>query len=643
MTARVIRFWTFWGVLVACGMVAGCSNSTATQSTSSSGDGSSGGATAVEFPDGDPSVPADLGGPGFTGEGWTTATPRPLGDPAAVKGGTMLARMADWPDNLRVYGLGANTVQNDIFSRLCYDTLCDFDMNTLEFVPRLASHWKISDDNMKFAFRINPKAHWSDGKPVTADDVIATFRLLMDETLKWPSVRDDFSKMNEPVAKSKYMVEIECKKKDWLNFLNVAREMLILPAHEIGGMKGEQYLNDYNFKFTVGSGAYIIPQSEIRTKDSVTLTRRKDYWAANDPFYSSLYNIDKIRFVVVLDDRLAFEKAGKGDLDFYLVNTAKWWVEDLPQLEGVKKGHLIRQKIYTKAPVGIQGLAFNIRKPPLDDVRIRKAIAHLFDRKTMVEKFAYNEYELSKSYFAGSDAENPDNQLVEFSPEKATKLLADAGWSKRGSDGILVKDGKRLSVKLSYSSKFFEKYYTSFQEDCKRAGVELVLDYLTDEAFWPMRLDHKFEIAQQGWALDMFPSPKSMFHSSMADPKGSSNVAGFKNAEADKLIEEYDQEFDIAKRMSILRRLDGVVFNEHPYALQWGISCERVLYVNKFGLPATGLRKFDDNRGPFYCWWVDPSKEERLKKARQAGEPITPIPPIEIRPWNSEAGKTAQR
>ena len=224
---RAIRFLALGAALAACGAMTGCFGSSSESTTAN-------GAAAVEFPEGDPSVPAELGGPGFTGEGWTTAKPRPLGDPAAVKGGSILMRIGDWPDNLRIYGLGANTMQNDIIGRLCCDTLCEFDMNTLEFVPRLASHWKISDDNMRFEFRINSKAHWSDGRPVVADDVIATYRLLMDETLKFPAFRAVMAKMKEPVATSKYIVSVECREKDWQNFLYFARELLVLPAHEIG-------------------------------------------------------------------------------------------------------------------------------------------------------------------------------------------------------------------------------------------------------------------------------------------------------------------------------------------------------------------------------------------------------------------------
>src|SRR5207253_1338314 len=190
----------------------------------------------IEFPDGDPSVSAADGGPGFTGEGWTTIDNGPLGDPKSIKGGSIRSYINSWPDNLRFYGIRSNTSFNYLLRDLCYDALCKIDKRTLDLVPSLASHWKISDNKMKFTFRMNPKAHWSDGKPVTTDDVIATYRLIADTTLDDPVNREEiFGRFKEPVAKSKYIFEIECKQLDWRNFANLV-VLAILPAHEIAGI-----------------------------------------------------------------------------------------------------------------------------------------------------------------------------------------------------------------------------------------------------------------------------------------------------------------------------------------------------------------------------------------------------------------------
>lgn len=620
-------------------LLTGCYGSSPSGSGSSaSGDGA---AANVKFPEGDTSVSPELGGPGFTGAGWTTSDPGPLGDPRAVKGGTMLTDVPNWPENLRMYGTGSNTYLNAVIQDLCYGSLCDLSPHTLEFVPRLASHWKISDDKMTFTFRINPKAHWSDGEPVTAEDVIATYRLIADETLVDPMNRETIvGKMKEPVAKSKYIVEVECKEKNWRNFITFAT-MVILPAHEITDLTGKEYLDKYNFKLTAVCGPYMLRAEDIKTNESLTLTRRPDYWGIDEPRNTGLYNFDKIRFVVVRDQRLGFDKACKGELDFIAVYTAKWWVEDLPDLDAVKQGHLIRQKVFTNYPQGFQGMVLNMRNAPLDDVRVRKAMAHLYDRKTMLAKFAYNEYVPLSSYFPGSDYENHENQPVAYDPREADRLLEEAGWSSRGSDGIRTKNGKRLSFTLLYRTPSFDKYLTSYQEACKQAGVEINLQLITPETHWQNMMDRKFEIASMAWGAVLFPSPRTMWHSGMADEKGSNNLAGFKNAEADRFIEQYDREFDLNKRRELLRQLDAIIFNEHPYVLDWYLPCERVLYWNKFGTPDTVLPRYADWRAVFSYWWADPSKEQTLKAARKSGAPITPIPPLELHPWPQEGEKTA--
>ena len=597
MTNQGIR--VSWIAVLVAGVTlfAGCFGN-----SSSSGPGTNGstktGTSNVEFPEGDSSVSAEDGGPGFTGEGWTTIEPAPLGDPQAVKGGTMLTSMPNWPENLRIYGTGSNTFMNSIVQELCYESMLELDPNTQEFVPSLASHWKISDDQLKFTFRIDPRAHWSDGKPVTSEDVIATYRLIADETLVDPVSREAIvGKMNEPVAKSKYVFEVECKERNWRNFISLVG-MSILPAHEIKGLKGSEYLDKYNFKYTATSGPYLVNPSDIKENESLTLTRRKDYWGAGLKRNEGVYNIDKIRFLVIRDQRLAFDKACKGELDFAVVYTAKWWVEDLPA-EPMELGHLIAQKVYTKYPQGIQGLAFNTLKKPLDDIHIRKAIAHVYDRRTMLDKFAYNEYYPLKSYYPGGDAENSDNEMVEYDPREAAKLLDEAGWTERGSDGILVKDGKRLSFTLTYRTPGLEKYFTTLKEDAKKAGVEFKLSLTTPETQWKNTQERNFEICSMVWGAILFPNPESSYHSKMAEAEGSTNITGFANPEADKIIEAYNAEFDLRKRTAMLRELDAIVFNEHPYALAWYLPCERLLYWNKFGTPKTVLPKYSDWRTVF--------------------------------------------
>ena len=640
-SSRLMRnAWVFG----ACGalLLVGCFGDGDEGSNKKDDSAKGGASTAVEHPEGDPSVSAEDGGPGFTGEGWETSTPVAIGDPAAVKGGMIKASIPAWPDNLRMYGIRSNTHLNYLVRDLCYEVLLDISPQTLEFTPRLATHWKISDDKMRFTFRLDPRAHWSDGKPVVADDVVATWDLIMDDSLKAPMSKDSFSHFKRPKRLSKYMVEVECKDRQWLHFIMFANSLLILPAHEIADLSGEEYLEKYNFKYTAVSGPYIVNPEDIETDRSLTMTRRKDYWARDDKQHTGQYNFDKIHFTVILDHHLAFEKACKGELDFHAVHTAQWWVEDLTPLDAVKKGHLIRRKVFTKYPKAFQGQAFNMRKPPLDDVRVRKALAHLYDRKTMLEKFAFNEYVPLKSYYPGGTGENLDNKLVEFDPREAVRLLGEAGWTKRGDDGILVKDGKKLSFPLTYASKVFEKYLTVYKEDCRKAGVEMELQLIDPETRWNNVQDRSFTISGASWGAMLYPNPRTFFHGSLADKKGANNYVGFKSEIADAIIDEYDQEFDAEKRAELIRQLDAEIFRNHPYMLDWGAPYERFIYWNKFGMPKTVLFKYDEWEDAFRNWWIDPVKLKALNRARKADTSL-PIPKMELKPWDDqEVARAAQ-
>src|SRR5688572_8865549 len=168
----------------------------------------------------DPSVPAEQGGRGFTGEGWETNTDYDLiGDPRAVKGGVLRqAMMTDFPATLRYYGPNVSA-WNLYLNELVYEGLLYLHPTTLEYIPGLATHWQISQDRRTFRFRLNPNARWSDGMPVVADDVVASWRLAVDKSLQDPARNLTYEKFEPPVAESKYIVSVRAKTNNWQNFL----------------------------------------------------------------------------------------------------------------------------------------------------------------------------------------------------------------------------------------------------------------------------------------------------------------------------------------------------------------------------------------------------------------------------------------
>ncbi len=620
--------------LLCCGTLVGCFGSGGYEEDG--GDGENGRPTVeIEFPEGDPSVPPEDGGPGFTGEGWTTVEPYALGDSKALKGGAITTRIREWPGNLRRLGTESNTWLNYTIGDLVYQGLLTVDPNTLEFIPMLASHWKVSEDRTTFTFRIDPRAHWTDGKPVVAEDVVASWRIRMDETLLSPSSIITYGKLEEPVAKSKYIVEVKAKSQNWRNFLYFAT-MSILPAHQIGDITGEEYRKKFNYVQPVSTGPYVLYEEDIdKQNKTVTLTRREDFWAKDDLWNRGMYNFDKIRFTVVTDEEITFQKMIKGELDYYLVMKAEWWAKDLPAADSVKKNWLVRQKVYNAAPNGTGGFAINMRNAPLDDVRLRKALQYLYDRDTLIETLAFNEYTPLNSYYAGGPYENPENEKIGYDQKAAVALLEEAGWTEIGGDGIRTKDGKRLSLKLAWYSDSQEKFLTSFKETCEKVGVEIVLDRTNPETLWKNFMAREFQMASIQWGALVFPNPETSFKSELADVDDTNNITGFKSERCDELFKEYDVAFSQEERVRIIQEIDGLVYEQHPYVLSWYQPCQRVMYWNKFGMPEYGFHRVLEWEDAFATWWLDPEKKKALDKARKAGDKL-PAEPLEIRYWEKK-------
>lgn len=584
---------------------------------------------------GDAAVPADKGGPGFDGSGWQTHLERlQIAVPTAPQGGRFATDMPDWPVTLRQAGVNWNTYFNFLVGPLLYQSLLDLDPVTLELVPSLATHWWISQDQRTFRFRINPAARWSDGREVTAQDVVETFRLRADPAMQDPLSARTFGHMEPPVAVSKYVVEVRSRDDSWQNFLYFAT-MGILPAAELTGLKAADYLDRYQFGYTAVTGPYHVLPADIQMGTAITLTRRADWWGEGNAVWDGWYNFERLQFVVVKDPTLKFEKLKRGEIDFMVVPRAQWWNEDIPALQAVKHGLLVPRKFYTDAPRGLSGIVMNGQKAPLDDVRVRRALQKLFDFDRMNDKLFFREYEPLASYFPGPYA-NPENARVEFDPEGAAGLLEEAGWTERNVDGYRVREGKELTLTLSYASPIVDKALEMYQEACKEAGVKIDLEPLDDSALWRSLQQKEFLLAWQSWGATMFPNPEDMWRSRLAFEKDNNNVAGYVNGRSDYLCDKYDREYDPAKRVAILREIDGMVAAEAPYVLGWANPAQRVLFWNRFGMPPWGTARtgvWSAATNLWVLWWEDADRVAQIEAAKTDGSIAVPQGARENRFW----------
>ena len=358
-----------------------------------------------------------------------------------MKGGTLRDKTISFPGTLRMAGPEWNNTDNYVINSLVYETLLAQHSTTLEYVPVLATHWKIEPDKLTYRFRIDPNARYSYGTPVTSEKMsLPRGNSLPNNSFQDPYFETQFTKLEMPVAESKYIVRMKAKELGWENFL-IAATMRLFPANALKNLDGATYLKDYNFKLLPGTGPYILSETDIDKGKSVTLRRRKDYWGEKYRYNIGQYNFDTYKRVVVRDEKLAIEMMKKGELDYYYVaGNPQVWMQEFTS-DPFQRGVVAKRSVFNNYPASRAYVAFNMRRKPYDDIRVRKALALLFNRQQIIEKLFYNLYVPSNTFLSGTVYENPNNPKNLFNPQEALKLLAEAGWNSRDSQEGWLKTG----------------------------------------------------------------------------------------------------------------------------------------------------------------------------------------------------------
>ena len=565
-----------------------------------------------------------------------------FGDPKATKGGTLNYIHSLFPRTMRVIGQNSSQVLNSrTISALCYEGLLSQHPTTLEFIPRLASHWKISDDKMTFEFRINPDARWWDGMPVTSDDVIATWDLRMDETILSPAEQITYGKFERPIAKSKYIVSVKAKSVNWRNFLYFST-MALHPNHILKDLDGTAFLEEYAFSVIPGTGPYILEDKNIKNQESYTFERRKDYWDINSSFNRYKFNFDNIKVSVVKDnDALQYEKFKKGEQDIYNVQRSRRWVEET-DFTATEYGWIKKQRVFSEKPAGTSGYYFNMREWPFNDKRVRYAFCYLYDREKMNREMYYNEYGMMNSLYSGSVYENKNNNPFKYNPEEAMRLLKEAGYTFRNSDGWLVHETSKKVLSFEIVIQKTSAYMvTPVQQMLKEYGIDMQIKFIDYNTMIKNVNARNFNVCLLAYSGLVYPNPEGSLRSTLADQNDNNNVWGFKSPRVDELLDEYDICFDQQRRIEIIREIDGIFSDVHPIAFSIARNYSRMMWWDKFGYPDWMFSRYvGEYWDSFYYWWYDENKDNRLKEAVENGSSL-PLKPIDMKYWPDYLSKNS--
>jgi len=584
------------------------------------------------------------GGYGFeniaASNGWVTNTsPNISGDPDAIKGDTLrfLAGLV-FPNTLRAFGKETRSQLNSLIEGLIYEPLLSFDAETFKLEPALATHWKIEDDSLTFLFRIDPRARFSDGREVTAEDVVATYNILVDEGHGDPNVYTFWSeKFNMPTAESKYIVSVKAKKTEWRNLYSFSG-ITVYPSYYLNKIDGTTYIEKYQFEMMPGTGPYTLNNQRTTQENNglVVLDRKLDYWALQHPRNTGLYNYDVLEFIFINDETQEVERFFAGDYDTYMVSRAQWWAEKFiaSEYEQIERGLIQRKKFINFLPAGVGGLAFNTLEAPFDDLRVRKAFCHLWDVEKLMDKLFYNEYVRKNSWFPRSKYANLNNPKQDFNPDLALSLLEEAGWTKKPGDKLLSKDGQYFEIENFYISQGWDRIFNPLVKDLEEVGIKINLVVLQNT--FEKLMDRKFQVQFAGWTGSLLPSPEGMLHSKFSEKLDVTNVTGMANPEIDKLIEDYNTNWSMEERVEILQKIDSIATREYHWAFGWGAPYGyRCLNWDKFGMPEHGIGYSGNWLSPITYWWIDPDKKQRLLETKKKAGATIPIQSEIVDYWNN--------
>ncbi len=569
----------------------------------------------------------------------------PIGSPDALRGSTFNFYMTSYPLTFRLMGPNSNDAfagWNRLFTM--HFPLVDRHPVTDRFIPIMATHWSVQDDQRTIYFKLEPDARFSDGEPITAKDYVFTWQMMVSEHIVDPFYNNYAMQYFESVdAINDHTLRIVGTRPSWRPLSDYG--LWPTPAHVV--VLDEDWVSRTNNEYQITVGPYVV--SEVSRGESVTFDRIDDWWGDGKRYFEGRYNFDRIHLRVIAPER-ALDYLRRGELDMIQETTARTWNEEYT-FPAVRNGWLRRARIFVDVPSGVSGLHMNLEAPIFQNQDFRKAMQYLFNFERLNRNLMYEEYYRQGSFFEGTEYANPDVQPYLFDPTKAREHLRLAGYRRpnevldrtllgslrnamRGlvftradTDDILVNArGEQASFAVIYGSKGLERHLTVMQQEYRRAGVDMRLRLLEPGTAFARGLERKYEMTMTGRTASFYPAPRQYLHTDFKAATNNNDIWGFGTAEVDELIRIYEEDLDAENRLQALHRIDEIVHDEAFYIPFWMAPYLRIAYWDYVQFPEFYLPKRTEQLMDYMVYWIDPEKKAALERAMQTGEayPVDP-------------------
>lgn len=504
---------------------------------------------------------------------WTTD---PAKAPGATQGGTFTEIFEGNPPKYVPF------ISVDVYGRRVVELVCeflaDYDNKTLELSGVLAEAWQMDPAGMWLRVKIRDNAAFSDGKPVTAEDVRWTYHDYVrneqidceaDRSILKASIEKVTVISDEPGAR---VVEFAFVQKAAFN-LRDALTFYILPKHFYSKFTPQQ-INQAT-SLLMGSGSFKQKTLDVTQQWSqgtpFSLVRSESYWAGLTP------PLDELRFIIVQNDnsRLVAYKNGDGDM---MLATAEQFDRERRAADWAAKNQSLN---WVNMRTGYGFIAWQCgprggpggKLTPFADKRVRQAMTYLIDRPKLLDEVAFGIGRLAHGPLAPTSAQsNPDLKPYPHDLAKAKALLEQAGWKDRDGDGVLENEaGKKFEYQYTLTSDNASalKIANHVKEQCAKVGILCELRFLDWAVYIQTLKNRDFDSIMLAWQLSSPETdPLQIFHSNSIQG-GGDNFVQWDNKEATAFIDEARREVDKPSRMKIWHKFEAVWHDEQPYTLLW--------------------------------------------------------------------------
>ncbi|MGX7876581.1 extracellular solute-binding protein [Mesorhizobium sp. ORM6] len=566
-------------------------------------------------------------------------------NPNAPKGGTLNSVVLGTFDSFNPY-IVQGTPAAGLFGfggGLLYDTLMEqaTDEGSVSH-PLIADAYKYPADYSSATYRLDPRAKWHDGQPITVDDVIWSFQVLKANS---PQYSRYFDNVTDAVAISDREVEFHFNQKGNRELPKIIGDLAVLPKHWWEGTDASGKKRDITRptqEIPLGSAAYKI--ASFKPGSEIVWQRVPDYWAAKLPVKIGRENFDTRRYTYILDDNaawLAFTKGGLEDLNREY-SSRKWATAyDFP---AIKAGDVIKKVFQSHSPQPMQGFVLNQRRPLFQDRLVREALTYPFDFESMNRTLFFGSNTRTSSYFQGTDLASsglprgkeleilekyrdklpPELFTQEFklpvydSPQaerkylkQAVDLFAKAGWVIKGGKMVNAKTGAPFKFEILGWNDTDQVIASPYIANLRKIGVDATLRII-DQTQYINRVNHfDFDVVTGlfGQSDSAGNEQRDFWSSKAADTPGSRNLMGIKDPTVDALVDRVIFATDREDLVAATHALDRVLLWNFYVVPQYYRSAIWVAYWNKFGIP---------DKQPAYAgydpdsWWIDLDKEKAL-------------------------------